>query len=85
MRFDPEDVTELAYALERQVEAQGEEAKRAIREYKETILNGTASGSVRQIETRREVEHAVNHYMQLRRRLDELRVQMSASQPPRAG
>ena len=79
---DAEDVTDLAGALERQVEAQEEAAKRAIREYKEIIRNDNASEGVRHIETRREVEHAVNRYMQLRRKLDELRLQIGASQMP---
>lgn len=82
MQVDTDIVTDLANALERQVEVQGEAAKRAIREYKKTILHGAATGGVRQTETRRKVEQAVNQYMQLRRRLDELRVEISARQMP---
>lgn len=80
MHRDPDNVSDLADALERQIAVQAEAAKRAISEYKKTILHETASGGVRQAETQREVEHAVNQYMQLRRRLDELRAQMTARQ-----
>ena len=66
-------------ALERQMEIHAEAAKRAIREYKKIILHETGSGGVRQTETRREVEQAVNQYMQLCRKLDELRTQMNSS------
>lgn len=90
MNFDREEVREdvirLAVDLEHQIEDQGEAAKHAIREYKKAIRDDTASHRKRKNETRREVERAVNRYMQLRRRLDELRLQMNASQmPPRAG
>jgi hypothetical protein len=80
--LDQHSVSDLAEALERQVEAQAETAKRAIGEYKKTILHETASGGLRQSETQREVERAVNQYMQSRRRLDELRAQMSARELP---
>jgi len=86
MHLHRDNVSELADALERQIEVQAEAAKRAIREYKKTILHETSSGRLRQTETKRDVEHAVNLYMQLRRRLDELRAQMSARHlPTRAG
>ena len=39
------DASERAEALERQVEEQAETAKRAIREYKNTIFNKTMSGA----------------------------------------
>ena len=77
-----EDVTDLADALEREIEAQGEAAKRAIREYKKTIRAESAGCRARQLETRREVEHAVTQYIQLCQRLAELRVLISASQLP---
>ena len=81
---EADDAIDLAGALERLVEAEEEAAKRAIREYKKTIRNDNASEGARQIESRREVEQAVNRYMQLRRKLDELRLEISASQmPPR--
>jgi len=80
MHVDAEIVTDLADALERQIEAQGEAAKRAIRGYKKTILHETASGGAHQTEKQREVEMAVNHYISLRRRLDELRVRIDARQ-----
>ena len=84
MHSSLEDATDLADALEREIEAQGEAAKRAIREYKKTIRRESGAGDARQVETRREVEHAVSQYIQLCQRLDELRVQISASQlPPR--
>ena len=76
------DVIDLEDALEREIEAQGEAAKRAISEYKKTIRQESGAGGARQIETRREVEQAVSQYIQLRRRLDELRMRMS--DPPRA-
>jgi hypothetical protein len=84
MDFDREDVTDLASALERQIESQGEAAKRAIREYKKAIRRDSALQRVSQNEARCEVLHAVDQYMQLRRRLDDLRMQMSQL-PPRAG
>jgi len=79
MQLDPDNLTSLADALERRLEAQAEAAKQAIREYKKTILQETASGAVRRMETQREVEHAVSEYMRLRRRLDELRAQTNAT------
>lgn len=85
MIVDGDDGTAQADALERQIEAQGEAAKRAIREYKKAILHETASGSGRQTKTRRDVEVAVNRYMQLCRRLDELRQTRARHQTFRAG
>ena len=79
---EADDAIDLTGSLEQQVEAEEEAAKRAIREYKKTIRIDNASEGARQIEIRREVEQAVNHYMQLRRKLDELRLQISASQMP---
>lgn len=79
MHIHPDEAGEQEGALERQVEIHAEAAKRAIREYKKTILHETGSGGVRQTETRREVEQAVNQYMQLCRKLDELRTQMNSS------
>ena len=84
MDFDLENAANLASALERQIESQGEAAKRAIREYKKAIRRDSALQRVSQNEARCEVLHAVNQYMQLRRRLDDLRVQMSQL-PPGAG
>lgn len=84
MHLYPDNLSELADALERQVEVQAEAAKRAIREYKKTIIHETASGG--KADTQRGVEQAVNQYIQLRKSLDELRAQLSASHlPPRAG
>jgi hypothetical protein len=86
MHLEGDDAISLADALERQIEAQSEAAKTAIREYKKAIRSDSGSRAGRQIKTRRDVEHAVNQYMQLRRQLDELRLQMSARPvPPRVG
>ena len=79
---EADDAIDLTGALEQQVDAEEEAAKRAIREYKNTIRNDNASEGARQIESRLEVEKAVNRYMQLRRKLDELRLQTNASQMP---
>lgn len=78
MHLHPDNASELAAALERQLELDAEAAKRAIREYKRTILHEPVSG-VRRIEGQCEVERAVWRYMQLRKRLDELRAEMSTS------
>ena len=80
MNSSPEDVTDLADSLEREIEAQGEAAKRAIREYKKTIRRESGVGGARQLETRREVEQAVSQYIQLQRELDELRARKSTTQ-----
>lgn len=77
MELQPDEVNELLDALERRVEFQADAARRAIREYKESILHETVSGRVRHLERQRDVEYAVNRYRQLRRELDELRAQMS--------
>ena len=68
--------SDLARALERQVEMQAEAAKRAIREYKKSILEEPAGCGNRRIERQRKVEHVVEEYIQLRRRLDEVRAEM---------
>jgi hypothetical protein len=81
MRVQPELVSDLARALERQVEVQGEAAKRAIREYKKAILEEPAAGGIRRIESQRQVQHVVGEYVQLRRRLDELLAEMSTRSP----
>jgi hypothetical protein len=70
----PDDVC----ALESQIQSRAEAAKRAIRAYNHLILRETASvGGEQKLERQREVAHAVNKYMQVRRRLDELRAKMS--------
>ena len=79
MHVQMEHVSDLAHALERQVEMQAEAAKRAIREYKQSILEESPGGGIRRIERQRHVEHVVGEYIQLRKRLDEVRAQMSAS------
>jgi hypothetical protein len=72
---DREDSPE---ALEREVEAQAEAAKRAIREYKQTICREPVSAA-QHIEQQRDVSQAVSRYIQLRRRLDELHADASTS------
>jgi hypothetical protein len=76
MHVQPEHMRDLARALERQVEIQAEAAKRAIREYKKTILEEPTAAGKRRIETQRKVEHVVEEYIQLRRRLDEVHAEM---------
>jgi len=73
MDLRSDDLTELA--LEREVEVQAEAAKRAIGEYKKTILQRTIPAASQQIERQREVELTVARYIRLRKRLDELRAQ----------
>jgi len=79
MQIQMEHVSDLAKALERQVEKQAEAAKLAIREYKKSILEEPAASGVRRIETQRQVEHVVGEYVQLRKRLDEVRAQICRS------
>lgn len=76
MHVQPDYISDLARALERQVELQAEAAKRAIREYKKSILEEPTGGGNRRIERQRKVEHVVEEYIQLRRRLDEVRAEM---------
>lgn len=76
MHVQIEHVSDLARALERQVEMQAEAAKEAIREYKKSILEEPAGGGIRRIERQHQVEHIVGEYIQLRKRLDEVRAQM---------
>jgi len=66
------DTNELTRALERQVEIQAEAAKRAIREYKKSLLDASGVVGGQRIERQREVEEVVRNYLQLRKRLDEL-------------
>jgi len=66
------DTNELTRALERQVEIQAEAAKRAIREYKKSLLDASGGVGGQRIERQREVEEVVRNYLQLRKRLDEL-------------
>jgi hypothetical protein len=82
MQLDEDSAKDLAEALERQIKAQGEAAKLAIREYKNTILRDSASARPRQAQTKRDVERAVDQYMQLCKKLDELRAQTNARQLP---
>lgn len=68
--YSPDD-NDLTGALEREVEAQAEAAKKAIREYKQTIFCEPVSAA-QHLEQQRDVARAVSRYIQLRRRLDEL-------------
>lgn len=77
LHIQMDHMSDLARALERQVEMQAEVAKRAIREYKKSILEEPGGTGNRRIERQREVEHVVGEYIQLRRRLDEVRAGMS--------
>ena len=82
----PDDVSELVRALEQRVEFQESAAKRAIREYKKSILGKTGSGGIRRLERQRDVEYAVSRYMRLCRQLDELRGRiMQDTDPLRTG
>ena len=80
MHSSAKNIIELADALEREVEAQREAAKRAISEYKKTIRFGPNNGGTRQMETRRQVQHAVSQYIELSRKLDELRMKTNEGQ-----
>jgi hypothetical protein len=72
MRAQVEHKDDLTTELERQVELQAEAAKRAIREYKKSLLEATGPLDARRVERQREVENVVRHYLQLRKKLDEL-------------
>lgn len=78
MSVQSRDASEPAHSLELEVEAKAEAAKRAIREYKEAILNEPISGAARRLDRQREVEDAVCQYIQLLRKLDELLALRSA-------
>ena len=79
MHVQMEHVSDLSQALERQVEKQAEAAKQAIHEYKKLMLEEAAGGGIRRIERQRQVEHVVGEYIQLRKRLDEVRAQICTS------
>jgi hypothetical protein len=72
MSAQTEQANDLTSALERQVEMQAEAAKRAIREYKKSLLEAPVVGDAQRVERQREVEKVVRNYLQLRKRLDEL-------------
>ena len=72
MRGQREQMNDLTRALERQVEMQAEAAKRAIHEYKKSLLKATGVSNAKRIERQREVETVMSNYLQLRKRLDEL-------------
>jgi len=72
MSAQREQKNDLTGALERQVEIQAEAAKRAIREYKKSLLEAPGVGDAQRVERQREVEKVVRTYLQLRKRLDEL-------------
>jgi hypothetical protein len=66
------DAEEITGALERQVEMQAEAAKRAIREYKKSLLDASGAGGGQRTERQRELEEVVRNYVLLRKKLDEL-------------
>ena len=65
------DSGDVTSALEREVEAQAEAAKQAIREYKRAMCREPVSAAPH-LEQQRDVSRAVSRYIQMRRRLDEL-------------
>ena len=85
MHIRHDHLRDLTIALERQVEMQAQAAKRAIREYKKSLSEGTRGSGTARSERQREVTSIVNTYMQLRKRLDEVRAQeMSRIDPLRS-
>ena len=72
MRAHREQTNDLTQALERQVKMQAEAAKRAIREYNQSLLKATGASDAKRIERQREVERVMRTYLRLRKRLDEL-------------
>jgi len=66
------DADEITEGLKRQVEIQAEAAKRAIREYKKSLLDANGARSGQRIERQREVEEVVRNYLLLRKKLEEL-------------
>jgi hypothetical protein len=78
MDFQEQHVADLTLALERQVELQADAAKRAIRDYKKALLEKKDLGTIRQVERQRELERVVSTYMQLRKRLDEVRAEAAS-------
>jgi hypothetical protein len=69
MKIEPGEMNKVAAALERHAIKQSLVVKQAISAYKQA-LRADASGEI--IEQRREVEHVVSQYMQIRRMLDRL-------------
>ena len=72
-----EQMRELASALELQVELRAEAAKRAIREYKQSIREEPGAGGARRSQGQRELKRVVEEYIQSRKRLDEIRAEIS--------
>jgi hypothetical protein len=72
MRTQPDSTNDLARALKRQVEIQGDLAKRAIREYNKSLLELKDPNDARRLKRQREVQDIVQNYLQLRKKLDEL-------------
>lgn len=79
MRFPTDNVSDVAIALEQEVELKADAAKRAISEYKKWILGEPVGSETKRIEMQREVEYVVREYIRLRKRLDELRAQICTS------
>jgi hypothetical protein len=72
MRRQPDNTNDLARALKTQVDIQANLAKRAIREYKKSLLELTDPNDARRLKRQREVQDIVQNYLELRKRLDEL-------------
>jgi hypothetical protein len=78
MQLQPEQLRDLARELELQVEVRAKAAKLAIREYKKSIRQDPSDGGIRRTEGQRKLERVVGEYIQSRRRLDEIRAEISA-------
>jgi len=72
MRARPDNTNDLARALRIQVDSQAEIAKRAIREYKKSLLDMSNLDDAQRLARQREVHEVVQNYLRLRKRLDEL-------------
>jgi hypothetical protein len=71
-----EDVNRVEAVLERHAERQTAAVKQAIREYNALYVD---AGSISNLEKRREVERAVSQYIQILKRLEQLRSQSQMS------
>jgi hypothetical protein len=69
------EITRLTDALERNVRQQAESAKKAIRDYKQTLLPGARFDRDCQLRKRQAVEREVSRYMLLQKKLDQIRAQ----------
>jgi len=74
--YSPE-TEDSADTLERKVEVQAEAAKQAIERYRRSILRPIDRET--SVERKRDVEAEVAEYIKLRKRLDELRIQIESA------